>query len=335
MKQQSHDDALSALVAGFYDEQDQHLTPLRPKRGATSLNHPSSIVGVGRSAHGPAVFVNDSSARAAGYRWSARYADSPCEVVAMPRPQTLPLEVSPQWWGWKTPAYGELIGGKTFYRREDKAFGGASGGTLSVVAKDKRGALRAAGNVHCYAAQHGTVAPPEHHVLWEAEWKTPFADVTSWQQISTSRKHPNCMDFGVAAIRDDWEGDIRVGEILDIGRVVGLTDMKVGDIGLMNGATTGRREKAVIATDVVSRIAYTWTDPEEGEPVEGEFILSELIAFAGTRDAPASLPGDSGSPVAVRRGSELHLGGLIFAGNGANGFAFRPHGAFEKFGLTL
>lgn len=334
MTRETIEDALATLTAGFYEETNRHAAPSQAI-GRGQPKHPISIVGIGRAQRGPVVFVDDAAHRADALRWIARYVDAPCDVLAVPCPSTLPLDVKPNWWGWKTPAYGQLIGGKTFYRREHHKYGGASGGTLSIVARDKKGDLWACGNVHCFAAQHGTAAPPEHHVLWEAEWKAPFADVAGWQQITTSPEHRNFLDFGVARIRDDWEGDVRVGEILDVGRVTGFATMKVGDIGLMNGATTGRRDKRVIATDVVSRIRYRWTDPDTDQLVDGEFVLSGLTTFEGAREAPASQPGDSGSPVAVQREGVLKLGGFIFAGNGANGFAFAADAACSKFGLEV
>lgn len=113
------------------------------------------------------------------------------------------------------------------------------------------------------------------------------------QQIP--QPYPNLVDAAVATAVNDADANC---EIAQIGPIIGIRDLRLGDVVQKVGRTTERLSAPVEVVGAVARVSY-------GSKGDATFADQHIVR------GNFSEPGDSGSAVLT---SDNYLGGLLFAG---------------------
>ncbi len=277
----------------------------------------------------PALMVAGRQDVEVAKRWAARQVDERVRVCVTGRFETGPPNLEAHW-GEVTATPGHIVGSKSFLRRDGTE---TAGGTLTIVAQDRRGRPAILGCLHCFAPSSGAGFREADRHLLEAGSQRPFARVTGWKQLTTNHhRWANTFDGGIARPSDAWLNRCHIGVVPGFGRVTSTCQPIPGEVVAKNGATTGLTRGHVTHSMVTSRVVFGGAN----EP--REIVMSECTAVAN-RDIATGRPfgqrGDSGSPLVQEGRAGPRIAGIHFAGSPVRTLFCSIEPVLEAFSLSL
>jgi hypothetical protein len=133
----------------------------------------------------------------------------------------------------------------------------------------------------------------------------------------------NIVDCALSQLFDNTEEKLRfVSSVRDLGRIVNTTSFQIGDEVWKSGRTTGVTSGIVKGVDYVTKVNMG----------DGKMAIFEDQYIIGTPGFSAG--GDSGSSIHKKSGSDLLLGGLLFAGSGSVTIGNKISNVLEKLGVV-
>ena len=195
-------------------------------------------------------------------------------------------------------------------------------GTLGLIIKKKSGDI--SGNLYGITNNHvgaseSTTANPtatkgDPWVQPGAHGHPPghppedtIATLDDWKDMIPSGMGDNFYDYSLGKITD--KSQARANEIMEVGRVEGMTDVLPGDRVIKRGRTTRKTVGEVIRRKIRASVAY-----QENTVCN---FADQIEIMGAPHTTPFSGPGDSGS-IVVTEESPQRVIGLLFAGGPDN-----------------